>query len=80
MDHEGETPFYARGGELKALATARVVATVEAVSEDVACAFFKALVVTAVRGGNAQAALKSTPITTLDAIEDGQITCSARAV
>jgi hypothetical protein len=63
---EGETPFYGKGEELKALATARVIATVDAPSEKAACEFFSALVATAVRGGNAQAALKSTPINTLE--------------
>jgi hypothetical protein len=77
---EGETPFYARGEELKVLATARFVATVDAPSEAVACEFFTALVSTAVRGGNAQAALKSTPINTLEAIKADQITCKAKAV
>ncbi len=39
-----------------------------------------ALVATAVRGGNAQAALKSTPINALEAIKADQITCKAKAV
>ena len=77
---EGETPFYAKGEELKVLATARFVATVNAPSEAAACEFFTALVATAVRGGNAQAALKSTPINTLEAIKADQITCKAKAV
>ena len=77
---EGETPFYARGEELKALATATVTATIDAPSEEVACEFFNAVVATAVRGGNAQAALKSTPINTLEQIKAEQITCKAKAV
>jgi hypothetical protein len=77
---EGETPFYAKVEELKVLATAGVIATVDATSEDVASEFFKALVAIAVRGGNAQAALKSTPINVLEAIKADQITCSAWAV
>ena len=77
---EGETPFYGKGEELKALATARLIAIVDAPSEEAACEFFKALVATAVRGGNAQAALKSTPINTLEPIAAGQIACKSKAV
>ncbi len=77
---EGETPFYGKGGELKALATARVIATVDAPSEAAACEFFNSLIATAVRGGNAQAALKSTPINTLEPITAEQITCKSKAV
>lgn len=77
---EGETPFYGKGEELKALATARVLAILDASSEEAACEFLNAVVATAVRGGNAQAALKSTPINTLDPIKAEQITCKAKGI